>query len=196
MSSASLTKSSTKGVVLARDHAVEARQRLHRLHAVEPLVHVHRAQQRLVEAGLVLVGHQQHLVVGRGEALRQLLLADRLAAHHIGVHPRLGVFQAGVRIAHRAAEGHQRADVRVAVLGDVALEGLLVAHRVQARGRSPPSPWPARRAGACTLRRKCSTITSVFCSMLCGCRLMNLASARAAFFFGRSGSSSTALISR
>ena len=134
--------------VLAGDHPVQARERLHRLHAVEPLVHVHRVQQRLVEAGLVLVGDQQHLVVGRVEALRQLRLADRLAGHDIGVHPRLGVLEARVRVAHRAAEGDQRADVRVAVLGDVALEGQLVAHRVQARRgdhhrlRPPAEPVP------------------------------------------------------
>jgi hypothetical protein len=43
--------------------AVQARQRLHRLDAAQLLVHVHAAQQRLVEAGLELVGHQQDLVL-------------------------------------------------------------------------------------------------------------------------------------
>jgi hypothetical protein len=47
-----------------------------------------------------------------------------------------------------------------------------------------------------TFSRKCSTITSVFCSMLCGCRLMNLANARAAFFLGKFGSSSMAFTNR
>ena len=58
--------------VLARDHAVQPRKGLHGLHPVKPLVHVHRVQQGLVEAGLVLVGDQQHLVVGGIEARGQL----------------------------------------------------------------------------------------------------------------------------
>jgi hypothetical protein len=38
-------------------------KRLHRLDAGQPLVHVHGVQQRLVKTGLVLLGHQQHLVL-------------------------------------------------------------------------------------------------------------------------------------
>ena len=54
-----------EGRVFPRDHAVQARKRLYRLHAVESLVDVHRVQQRLVEPGLVLVGDQQDLVIRR-----------------------------------------------------------------------------------------------------------------------------------
>jgi hypothetical protein len=43
--------------------AVQAGERLHGLDAVEPLVDVHAAEQRLIEAGLELVGHQQDLVL-------------------------------------------------------------------------------------------------------------------------------------
>ena len=43
--------------------AVQPRQRLHGLDAGQPLVDVHAAQQRLIEAGLELVGHQQDLVL-------------------------------------------------------------------------------------------------------------------------------------
>ena len=43
--------------------AVQARERLHGLDARQPLVDVHAAQQRLVEAGLELVGHQQDLIL-------------------------------------------------------------------------------------------------------------------------------------
>ena len=58
-----------EGVLLARVGAVEPREGLHGLDAREPLVHVHRVQQRLVEAGLVLLGDDQHLVlVGRRTA--------------------------------------------------------------------------------------------------------------------------------
>ena len=55
-------KSSTKHVVLLRVRAVEPRERLHRLDAREQLVHVHRVQQRLVVAGLELVGADQEAV--------------------------------------------------------------------------------------------------------------------------------------
>ena len=55
-------KSSTKHVVLLRVRAVEARKRLHRLDAGERLVHIHRVQQRLVVAGLELVGADQEAV--------------------------------------------------------------------------------------------------------------------------------------
>ena len=77
-------------VFLPRNLPVKPRQGLHRLHSVEPLVHIHGAQQRLVEAGLVFVRHEQHLVVRRGEPLGQLPFTDRLPAHAIRVHPRLG----------------------------------------------------------------------------------------------------------
>ena len=51
------------GRVLAGMGAVEPRQRLHGLDAGQPLVDVHAAQQRLVEAGLELVGDQQDLIL-------------------------------------------------------------------------------------------------------------------------------------
>ena len=43
--------------------AVQPRQGLHGLNAGEPLVDVHAAQQRLIEAGLELVGHEQDLIL-------------------------------------------------------------------------------------------------------------------------------------
>ncbi len=55
-------KSSTKHVVLLRMRPVQARERLHGLDAGERLVHVHRVQQRLVVAGLELVGADQEAI--------------------------------------------------------------------------------------------------------------------------------------
>ena len=72
ISSGSLTKSRTKVSSLPGAGAVEARESLHGLHASEPLVHIHRVQQRLVEAGLVFLGDDQHLVFFGVEFLRQL----------------------------------------------------------------------------------------------------------------------------
>ena len=73
-----------EGVLLAGRRAVQPRERLHGLHAGEPLVHVHRVQQRLVEAGLVLLGDQQQLVLVACELLGQLLLLDALVHADLG----------------------------------------------------------------------------------------------------------------
>ena len=51
------------GRVLAGVGAVQAGEGLHGLDAGQPLVHVHAAEQRLVEAGLELVGDEQDLIL-------------------------------------------------------------------------------------------------------------------------------------
>src|SRR5664279_6082262 len=51
-----------EGVLLASMNPIQARQRLHRLNVSQALVHIHRVEQRLVEAGLVLVRDNEHLV--------------------------------------------------------------------------------------------------------------------------------------
>ena len=168
---------------------VQARERLHGLDAGEPLVDVHRVQQRLVEAGLVLLGHEQHLVLVGRELLGQLASRGCRRSCPASVYS-----TSGVRVLDRAGERHQRLDVGVALLLDVVVERLLVADRVRAASRSRPSPWPGRRSCARVNVRKCSTMTSVFWAMLCGWRLTNRASAWAALLLARpAGSSSTAL---
>ena len=125
-----------EGVFLERVGAVEPRQRLHRLDAGEPLVDVHRMEQRLIEAGLILLGHQQHLILRGREAFRQLLLA------HAGVHLFLGVGRAGDPVVlDRARKRDQRLD-RIALARDIAVEALLEAHRLQ------PRPGDHHRLGA------------------------------------------------
>ena len=57
------------GGVLAGIRAVEPGQRLYGVDAAELLVHVHRVQQRLVEAGLELVRDEKDPVVVRVERL-------------------------------------------------------------------------------------------------------------------------------
>ncbi|OYV99577.1 MAG: hypothetical protein B7X11_05280, partial [Acidobacteria bacterium 37-65-4] len=54
-------------IFLERVHAIQARERLHRLDAGKALVHIHGVQQRLIVTCLVLLGDQQHLVFGRVE---------------------------------------------------------------------------------------------------------------------------------
>ena len=105
--------------VLAGIGAVQPGQRLHGLNAREPLVDVHAAEHRLVEAGLELVGHQQDLVVVGVEgppdiAASQIRIeADAVLREGIGT---------GLRVVHLARERHQGAD-RIASLLDVPVDG-------------------------------------------------------------------------
>ena len=59
---------------------VAPRQRLHCIHAAELLVHVHRMERRLVEAGLELVGDDQEAVLGPLEGVGSLRLRERVHA--------------------------------------------------------------------------------------------------------------------
>ena len=74
--------------LLQRVDAVEARERLHRGQPDQRLVDVHRVQQRLVEAGLELLGDDQHAVLGRRELLGRAALGK---AVHVGLGERLPV---------------------------------------------------------------------------------------------------------
>ena len=58
-----------RALFLGRQHTVQARERLHRVDTPELLVHVHRVEQRLIEAGLELVGDDQEPVLGLRESL-------------------------------------------------------------------------------------------------------------------------------
>ena len=111
------------GAVLLGVSAVEPRQRLHGVHAAELLVHVHRMQQRLVESGLELVGHDQEALLVRIEGLGRLRLRK-------AVHAGLGVIP--VAILDGAGECHQRLE-RITSLGEIGVHRQLVAHRVQTR---------------------------------------------------------------
>ena len=71
-----------EGIVLVLVRPVETGERLHRLDAGERLVNVHRVQQRLVVAGLKLVGADQEAIgrflnargdLGRGKAVERSL---------------------------------------------------------------------------------------------------------------------------
>ena len=120
-------------LLLGRQRAVEPRERLHRVHAAELLVHVHRVQQRLVEAGLELVGDDQEAILRPLEGLRGLRLRE-------AVHPGLGVGLAAV--LDRSREGHEGLE-RIAPLLEVPVHGELVAHGMQARARHDHRLGPA-----------------------------------------------------
>ena len=108
------------GGVLAGRRAVQPGERLHGEHAGELLVHVQGAELRLVEAGLVLVGHDHHLVAVPVERLRQV-------AGHGRVHGPLGdLLEPEVVVGDLAGEGHQGAHVRVPHVLDVLVHLALV----------------------------------------------------------------------
>ena len=108
-----------EAVVLLRVRAVEPRQRLHRLDARERLVHVHRVQQRLVVAGLELVGADQ-------EAVRIGLDLGGDVAARKPVERRLAHLGAAVLVL--AGEGDDRL-VRALALHQIRLEGVEVLDR-------------------------------------------------------------------
>ena len=116
------------GRVLARVRPVQPRKRLHRLDARQPLVDIHPAQERLIEAGLEFVRHQQDLILVALERFANV------AALQIGIE-RLAVLREAVRtgllVVHFSGEGHQRADL-VAVVLDVFVDGQLPAHGLDA----------------------------------------------------------------
>ena len=109
---------------LARVGAVEPGEGLDALHTVEPLVDIHRAQKRLVEAGLVLVRDDEHLVLDCAQCL-----GDGSAAQ-VGVHRVLGeLIRPGLAVLDGPGEGDEGGDVGEVVLRDVLVHRELVAHR-------------------------------------------------------------------
>jgi hypothetical protein len=84
-------------------------------------------QQRLIEAGLAFLRHQQHPKFRFGEGVRQFLFLEPAVHLHFGVG-----FLRNLIVLDRAGEGHQALD-RVALLRDVAVELLLATHRLQPR---------------------------------------------------------------
>ena len=117
--------------VLGGVGAVQARQRLDGVHAAELLVDVHRVEQRLVEAGLELVGDHQEAVLGLVELRGRLPLAnDPFLSGRVHAGLRVG----RTPVVDRSGEGDERLP-GVALLLQVAVQGEPGAHRVQARAR-------------------------------------------------------------
>ena len=106
IASASLRKSSTKVSVLSGWIRLSRRQGLDRVEPDQGLVHEHRVQERLVVAGLELLGDDEHAVVGAGEGLGGLALGH-------AVHAGLGPVETAV--ADGAREGDQGLRVGVAL---------------------------------------------------------------------------------
>ncbi|EXI77065.1 MAG: hypothetical protein AW10_04045 [Candidatus Accumulibacter appositus] len=118
------------GRVLAGMGAVETGEGLHSLDAGQSLIHVHAAEQGLVEAGLELVGDEEDLVLVAFEGF-----AD-VATLQVRVQG-LAVFReavrAGLLVIHLTGEGDQRADL-VALALDVFVDGQLPAYSFDPTG--------------------------------------------------------------
>ena len=126
-----------------RVDAVQPGEGLHGLNAGQALVDVQGVQQGLVEAGLILLRHQQHLVFAGGEVLRQFRFPNAL------VHRNFGVGNAGGLVVFDGSrKGHQGLD-GVSLLLNVAVKTLLVANGLKARAGDhhrlrPPANLVAR----------------------------------------------------
>ena len=103
-----------KHVVLLGMSAVEPGKRLHRLDAGQPLIDVHRVHQRLVVAGLKLVGADQQAIGVLAD------LVDDLVAWK-AVERRLRYLGALVVVFSR--EGHDR-PIRALPLLEISLDGV------------------------------------------------------------------------
>jgi hypothetical protein len=106
-------------IVLLPMRAVEARERLHRLGAREQLVHVHRVQQRLVVAGLELVGADE-------EPVRVFLDPVRDLAGWKPIERRLAHFGAAVLVLARECDDRF---VATLALGEVVADRMEVLDR-------------------------------------------------------------------
>ena len=101
-----------------RADAVQPGQSLHGRHALQLFQHIHGAQFGLVKSGLILVCHQQHLIVPV-KLLRQAILRE-------AVHACLGVLSGIIRQGDLPREGYQRMDIHIALLLGVLLKSLAV----------------------------------------------------------------------
>ena len=102
--SASLTKSRTSVSRLAGAGAVQPAERLDCLNAIQTLIHIHGVQQRLIEAGLELVGDHQDAVIGGLEGIGDADLGTQwLRLFSVYSAPLSGSLTV-------AGKGHQRLD--------------------------------------------------------------------------------------
>ncbi len=130
-------------VVLAGPGPVQPREGLDGHHAVEAFVDVHRAQQWLVEPDLVLVGDDQHLVVGSVECGVDLLAAE-VGVHVVLGHPIRRVLGVGDPVGER----DQRPQIGIPHVGDVLGQDAVVADRFLAgRGDDHRFRVPVEQAG-------------------------------------------------
>ena len=116
-----------EGARFAGRDAVEPGESLNRLHAGQALHHIHRLQQGLIEAGLILLRDEKDPVVVASEGRGECAFGQTVIHRHFGVG-RSRV----VRVLDRARESHQRTDAGIVLLLGVAIKSQLVFHGGQA----------------------------------------------------------------
>lgn len=99
--------------IKGRAYTVQAGKRLHRIYTTQLFQHIHGAELRLVETDLILICHQQNVILVPVKHLRQLILSK-------AVHARFGVF--GIFNFHLAGERYQRLYILVIMPGDISFD--------------------------------------------------------------------------
>ena len=116
----------------ARKGAVEPRQGLHAVYAVQFFIDVHGAELGLIKAGLVFIGDDQNVEVSGVEGFRQV------APVEARIEPTAGFghfFRNDIIGGDAARKGHQGMHIVIAFFDDVGFEGELVAHGLLAAAR-------------------------------------------------------------
>ena len=108
---------------------------MYSIDAAQLLIHIHRVQQRLIKARLELVRDDQDTI---------LMLLERLCCLRLreAVHMRLGIVNTAV--LNCARKGNQ-CFVGIALLFQITLYCLFVAHGMQDANGSRSSLWPCRQ---------------------------------------------------
>jgi hypothetical protein len=91
--------------LLAGEGAVEPRQGLHAVHALQLLVHVHGAELGLVEAGLEFVGGDHHVVVVGVEGLGQVAALEPGVEQLLVSVTSSGITSSGGTLPEKATSG-------------------------------------------------------------------------------------------
>ena len=75
-----------KGTVFSRCRAVQSRERLNRSNIVQLLIHIHRMEQWLIKTSLILVRHNEYVVLATMECLPELFISGDILPILIQVH--------------------------------------------------------------------------------------------------------------
>ena len=105
--------------IKGRAYTVQAGKRLHCIYTAQLFQHIHGAEFRLVETNLILVCHQQDIILVPIKDFRQLILGK-------AVHARFGVFN--TINFYLAGERHQCFYILIIMPGDIILKRLTILH--------------------------------------------------------------------
>ena len=102
--------------IFARSAAVQTGEGLDGLHSIEPFVDIHGVEERLIEACLIFLRDDEHLMLLGGEFLGEFGFANAAVQSDLGE-----LLLGNVGIDDFAGEGDKSLDVRISLLSDVFL---------------------------------------------------------------------------